>query len=135
MRARGNQVYVAADDLLQALHIVVRFRWELLEVGDARGGAVPAGHLLVDGLAAFQRGQSAGELVHNIAVQFIMRAYLHRIEAVKHIEASEYGRSVAVHLDAVTRRHAVEPAHAPRPAGRYAKFLSEVADVFAGIVE
>ena len=95
---------------------------------------VPARQVLVDRLAARSVVGTGRQEVAELAVDRVADADLQLVHPVEHVELRHAQPGHAVDLDRALERRGVEPAAAPRPAGRRAELVAARTQPLAGPV-
>ena len=92
VRARGNNIDGAADELLEPVYVGPGLLGQLVHLSCTGGRVIPALMLLEYRLAVLQRGKTAREPLDYFALVFVCRADLDLVESVQNVQSRQHGR-------------------------------------------
>ena len=107
-----------AGELLERRHVAAGGLGQVGQRPDVVDRLLPALEVLVDRRRARRARRPTRATVDPPAVDLVGDAQLDRLDARQDVELVEHDAADAVDGDRVAQRHRVEPADAPRPAGR-----------------
>src|SRR3989304_3300548 len=94
--AHGDEHHRAGGYLLYLLYVGSGPGGQVLKAPNIPEGGLPAGKLLIGGLAALQKGQAGGEMLQGLVTHFIGTTELESGELIQDIQAGDSEASKAV---------------------------------------
>ena len=133
VRAEGDYTDRNSEVVLHELDIVLEFLRKLTFLADSRKVLLPAGELGVNRL--YLGCDVERNLVSLSAVHLVGGANLDRLEIIQTVRLhhDEVGHAVDHH--GVFQSHEIQPSAAARTAGDSTELVSDLADLFTGLIE
>lgn len=134
VRADGDDAQGHFRQFADAFHVLAgRFRQFFIGLA-VRNVAFPAGHFFVYRFDLFQYVKAGRVFFEQLALVFVARADLDRVEVVEDIQTGDSQVVEAVQHSRVFDDSRIEPAAAAGTARNGAEFMARVAEVFADFV-